>query len=79
MDTTAAFKARIESFLKEFGMAASTFGREAARDPAFVLRLRTREIASVGTARMDRIDRWMADRRKAVAAGDPQSPLRKRA
>lgn len=78
MDTTAAFKARIESFLREFGMAASRFGREAARDPAFVFRLR-KEGSSVGVRRMDRIDQWMTQHREAIARGDPRSPLRKRA
>jgi hypothetical protein len=76
MDTTAAFKARIEGFLEEFKMAPTRFGREAARDPAFVFRLR--EGRSVRVRRMDQIDQWMATYRKtARGKGDPSPSLRK--
>ena len=37
MDT---FKQKIETFLSETGMAATTFGREAVKDPGFVRRIR---------------------------------------
>lgn len=37
MDT---FKNEVEAFLAETGMAPTTFGREAVKDPGFVTRLR---------------------------------------
>jgi hypothetical protein len=73
MDTISAFKTRIESFLEEFEMSPTRFGREAARDSAFVFRLRSGVLVSVGVRRMDRIDRWMAEYRAKVMAGPLKS------
>jgi 2,4-dienoyl-CoA reductase-like NADH-dependent reductase (Old Yellow Enzyme family) len=40
METTTALLQRIERFLSDTGMKASTFGRKAVKDPNFVYRLR---------------------------------------
>lgn len=50
---------QVERFLREHDMAATKFGRLAARDPRFVLDLRMGRIPRPRTE--DRIVRWMND------------------
>lgn len=40
MDTLAAFKAEVEAFLERKGIEPTTFGRDALKDPNFVIDLR---------------------------------------
>ena len=54
---------KVEKFLRRHRMAATTFGRLAARDPRFVLDLRNGRMPRSGTERRvdGFMDQWRAD------------------
>lgn len=60
------FLAEVETFLGEFSMDASAFGREALKDPNFVFELRGDRAPNVRT--IERVREFMTQRRAGVAA-----------
>ena len=59
---------KVEKFLREHDMAATKFGRLAARDPRFVLDLRMGRIPRAGTEA--RTLEWMAEF-EAISSAQP--------
>jgi predicted transcriptional regulator len=53
------FRATVEGFLARTGMKTSEFGRQAARDPSFVLSLRRGRSCTLAVA--DRVLRFIRD------------------
>jgi hypothetical protein len=67
MTTPVPILRKIETFLRETGMAPTRFGREAVRDPRIVLDMRN---GREPTSRMcRRLDHFIATRRDSAATG----------
>lgn len=67
MTTIEALLADIAAFLRDAGMAETTFGRHAVNDGKFVGRLRSGSGVTVAT--IDRVRAYIAAERPKLAAG----------
>lgn len=66
MTAQEAFVKKIERFCRCTGMAESTFGYEAVNDRSFVFDLRRGRNIQLRT--VERVEKFMAERRKRCAA-----------
>jgi hypothetical protein len=74
----AAFKARVETFLRQTGMPASQFGIRACRDKSFVPDMRStqREFRPSTIRRVEAFMQAELAKRESTTAGRPHSASR---
>lgn len=73
MNIVSSLLQDVDAYLREAGVAASTFGRRAVNDGKFVARLR--DGGGITVATVDRVRAYIASERARLA---PATPRRKR-